>query len=664
MTEFEPVTQPHGDLVLAGPILRRATPQQINFWLATTHQVDIRVQLSPSGLPDRQHDLASSAPGVRCLRAAKHLYYYFISLDQAEPLPCDVPIEYLLALRVGASGDGTWLDHTHWAPDICYPGHQRPFFRLETHTHTVLHGSCRKPHHNGGDGLVAADTLLEQICSSTTGDEAGTSASLTSWPAVLVMSGDQIYADDVAGPMLSAIHALVAELGFVEESLANLDTGELDTSTDLYQAQTHYARADILPKLNRSQSVLEVMFQGVRKPVFTSVNADNHLITLAEILAMYLLVWSPASWTRIEWNAPAGLNAKQQTRYNKETPLIAEFVAGLGKVRRLLAHIPSAMIFDDHDITDDWNLNRQWEEAAYEHPFSARVIGNALIGYLINQAWGNRPELLDEAQFCEVQTLLEQPGTGQHDDFIEHLSALEQWDYRWPTDPPLVVLDTRTRRWRSEGSPNKPSGLLDWEAITDLQRQIRELDRVLLVSAAPIFGVKLIESIQALFTFFGKPLVVDSEYWLGHKGTASGMLNVFKHRKTPKTFVVLSGDVHYSFVYDVELRGRHGGPDIWQICSSGLRNEFPDGLLRYLDHMNRWLYSPRSPLNWFTRRRKMRVIPRKPQGTPHGRRVLNGSGIGVVELDDTGAPTRIMQLLAKDGTTVEFKRREEEARWD
>ena len=81
-----------------------------------------------------------------------------------------------------------------------------------------------------------------------------------------------------------------------------------------------------------------------------------------------------------------------------------------------------------------------------------------------------------------------------------------------------------------------------------------------------------------------------------------------------------------------------------------------------LDRSNRWLYSPRSPLNWFTRRRNMRVIPRKPEGAAAGRRLLNGSGIGLVEIDEAGAPWRIRELLA-DGRTVRFERRESESRW-
>jgi len=321
-----------------------------------------------------------------------------------------------------------------------------------------------------------------------------------------------------------------------------------------------------------------------------------------------------------------------------------------------------AMIFDDHDITDDWNLSREWEETAYGHDFSRRILGNALLAYLLNQGWGNRPEAFDETLLGAVAGSLSAPGAKVHEDCIRQLQCFEEWQYEWPTTPPLVVIDTRTRRWRSELAASQPSGLMDWEALTDLQHTLRDHTAVLLVSPAPIFGVKLIETIQRIFTWFGHPLMVDAENWMAHRGAAHAILNVFRHRRTPKNFVVLSGDVHYSFVYDVELRGRVRGPDIWQICSSGVRNAFPTRLLAVLDHLNRWLYSPRSPLNWFTRRRNMRVIPRKPEGARAGRRLLNGSGIGLVELDDEGAPWRIRELLA-DGRVVSFQREEAESRW-
>lgn len=59
----------------------------------------------------------------------------------------------------------------------------------------------------------------------------------------------------------------------------------------------------------------------------------------------------------------------------------------------------------------------------------------------------------------------------------------------------------------------------------------------------------------------------------------------------------------------------------------------------------------------------MRVVPRKHEEAARGRRLLNGSGIGLVELDAEGRPWRIRELLA-DGRTLAFVREEDFARWD
>lgn len=193
---------------------------------------------------------------------------------------------------------------------------------------------------------------------------------------------------------------------------------------------------------------------------------------------------------------------------------------------------------------------------------------------------------------------------------------------------------------------------MDWESLTDFQHEIMGEDAVVVVSPAPMFGVKLIEMIQRVFTFFGKPLLVDAENWMAHRGAASVLLNIFGHPRTPRHFVILSGDVHYSFAYDVRLRHKQNGPHVWQITSSGIKNEFPNALLEWLDRLNRWLFAPWSPLNWFTKRRRMWISPRLPEGREAGERLWNGAGIGDVRLDDEGAPTAIGQLDAGGGGTV------------
>ncbi|MGC3494860.1 alkaline phosphatase family protein, partial [Pseudomonas aeruginosa] len=79
--------------------------------------------------------------------------------------------------------------------------------------------------------------------------------------------------------------------------------------------------------------------------------------------------------------------------------------------------------------------------------------------------------------------------------------------------------------------------------------------------------------------WIGQPLLVDAENWMAQRGAASVMMNIFRHSRTPGNYLILSGDVHYSFVYDIRIRLRERGPRLWQITSSGIKYEFPRRLL-------------------------------------------------------------------------------------
>lgn len=620
-------------LVLVGPVLRRLEPQRLALWLVATQP------LRPTFVVDVPTITTTIACDV--VPIGKHAFVHLLDIRFDQPLPCNLAIEYDLLL-----GDGQGV--ATWAPHLLYPGQRRPSFVLRERLDQLLHGSCRKPHHPAADGLLCADRLLQQ-CQRP-----------QERPALLLMSGDQVYADDVAGPMLRAIHELIERLGLFHETLEGALVG---TSTELYRHPAcYYHRADLLPAQEGNETLRERFFGGKRKPIFSSSNADNHLVTFAEVMAMYLLVWSPAPWSLVRLDMPEGLNEKRQARYQQELPLIEAFAAGLGQVARVMAHLPCLMIFDDHDITDDWNLSAQWEETAYGHPFSRRIIGNALLGYLLCQGWGNDPDscraLVDQCKALSESTTqhhLDAPG---QDALIGQVLRFQGWQFNLPTTPPLLVLDTRTRRWRSESSLQKPSGLLDWEALCELQQALLDHPSAIVVSPAPIFGVKLIETVQRVFSWLGYPLLVDAENWMAHRGAAQVILNIFRHSRTPGHYVILSGDVHYSFVYEVLIRHRQHSPHLWQITSSGIKNEFPRRLLDVLDRLNRWLYSPRSPLNWFTKRRQMEVVPRTPSRSKAGERLWNGAGLGQVFFDEQGRPARVFQLSGDGGEATEFARRE------
>ncbi|HET8798593.1 MAG TPA: hypothetical protein VFO89_12955, partial [Thermoanaerobaculia bacterium] len=67
------------------------------------------------------------------------------------------------------------------------------------------------------------------------------------------------------------------------------------------------------------------------------------------------------------------------------------FVEGLPRVRRALANVATYMMFDDHEVTDDWNLNIEKARSLRNNPLARNVARNALIAYTLFQGWGNDP---------------------------------------------------------------------------------------------------------------------------------------------------------------------------------------------------------------------------------------------------------------------------------
>lgn len=86
-------------------------------------------------------------------------------------------------------------------------------------------------------------------------------------PAILFLTGDQIYADDVGLPLMPALMKLGQEITGWQESIPELEN-----------------LADI--PLSQRGKALEAANSG-----FTSGESENHLLTFGEYAAMYLAVW-------------------------------------------------------------------------------------------------------------------------------------------------------------------------------------------------------------------------------------------------------------------------------------------------------------------------------------------------------------------------------------
>lgn len=665
---MKPSTTSSLPLLLAGPILRKTTATEVVLWLATSSPLTGRAELhtqeiDDSGAAQDQPFYTSSLEEHDSIQVGTYAWITLIRL-QGE-FPTNTLLEYDIHTESGSLKE--------LAPHLVYNGKSRVEFKISTSADYILHGSCRNPHHPSKDSLVAADI---KIAKQTVAER----------PDMLMMSGDQIYADHVAGPTLDAIQQVIQLLGLVGESLpTDSQIKQINSSDALYNSEYHlYQRHHYLPHHTASESMLDKFFPSRGVPIFSSTDCENHLVTLSEFIAMYLLVWSPTLWQcvnrerLIESNFTQGgrkLTPTEQQQWRDESVIMDDFIAGLPQVQRLFAHIPTYMIFDDHDVTDDWNLTVGWEHAVDQNQFATQVIGNGLAAYWMCQGWGNKPESFDETFIEQAKQLfVDQPritkqthneaGNAEtthsvsniepdkHQAFIEMLSRFEEWHYTIDTSPKVIVLDTRTRRWRSESRMNKPSGLMDWEALIEFQHQLMNQDKVVIVSAAPMFGVKFIETLQKMATTIGKPLVIDAENWMAHPGSANTLISIFTHTKTPTNFVVLSGDVHYSFAYDIKLRYRRNSPNIYQITCSGIKNQFPAPLLKFCDVWDRLLYSPRSVLNYFTKRKRLKIEKRSPDNQTFYR-LSNRSAIGELRLDTDGKPQSIT-TLSGDGKVTRF----------
>lgn len=230
--------------VLAGPLLRRLEPGRLVLWLVGSQALALSLRLQ---LPGQTLDLELDATRCQVVPVGRQAFIHLIDVALADALPQDVTIGYDL-LITEAQGHPSGI--AQWAPHLMYANAQNPNFVLHSHIHQLMHGSCRKPHHCADEGLLCVDRLLA---------EAHTPAER---PALLMMSGDQVYADDVAGPMLRAIHQLIERLGLFGE---HLDGAVVDDSAKLYEhPASYYHRADLLPALKRNETLRERFFGGVK----------------------------------------------------------------------------------------------------------------------------------------------------------------------------------------------------------------------------------------------------------------------------------------------------------------------------------------------------------------------------------------------------------------
>ncbi|MDR8391882.1 alkaline phosphatase D family protein [Aliifodinibius sp. S!AR15-10] len=526
----------------------------------------------------------------------------------------------------------------------------------------IAQASCRKIHGHGLDALAHLDKVIKDNLTKP-----------DTRPQQLFLTGDQVYADDVPGATLRHLGALdgVGLITGAEGETVKVDNGNgaQEIEADIVSFPP-YLRKHLMSHFAgfssgsaHSHLVTFGEFCGLYLNYWSirswnikllkevqKIQADNKESVLQEVADSLLdseaveddpnmkvlftdefgerpdafdLVLTEDTRPIFEEDPPGEkFNAwleKIRAKLKNELREVAEFAKTLPEVSRVLANVPSYMIFDDHEVTDDWFLSKRWNNQVLSKPMGRDVIRNGLMAYAVFQDWGNVPgeyvpippqggdagDLSERTKFIrKIKEYCNVIANGLPRDNLRSdiIGPMEQmlgfgaepakvkWHYDVPTGPTKTfVLDTRTQR--TYDSLNSPPGLLGEDALRDqLPNTIPNGNApfTFVVSAAPVLGLACMEelvqpaaaSVVGIKSTTGKNpgllagmLKRDFEAWGFNPAAFEGLIERLSNLKK---VILLSGDVHYGFSSVLDYwKGSAAVPEarILQFTSSSLKNE-------------------------------------------------------------------------------------------
>ncbi|MEV4820823.1 alkaline phosphatase D family protein [Micromonospora sp. NPDC049274] len=317
---------------------------------------------------------------------------------------------------------------------------------------------------------------------------------------------------------------------------------------------------------------------------------------------------------------PKGAPADQVVSFDEYTKLYLESWRD-PEIRWLLSTVPSVMIFDDHEIIDDWNTSAAWRAEMREEPWWAERIGSGLASYWVYQHLGNLSpdEIAADPVFAKVAAAedatsvlrefghrVDQESDLAHD--TERWRAVQyQWSYALDLGRTrLVMLDNRCSRVLESGSRAMlPPG--EWSWFLDQAHGV--YDHLVVGASLPWLlpqGIHHIEAWNEKLADSRRPWVargaeklrraLDLEHWAAFRRSFEALGETFARIGTgtprqsgarvgagpayapPASISVLSGDVHHSYV----ARARFADPavvtPVHQLTCSPIHNQVPAGI--------------------------------------------------------------------------------------
>jgi phosphodiesterase/alkaline phosphatase D-like protein len=283
------------------------------------------------------------------------------------------------------------------------------------------------------------------------------------------------------------------------------------------------------------------------------------------------------------------------------------------EIRWILSTLPTAMIFDDHDIRDDWNTSAAWRRGVNEKPWWRDRIRAGLASYWVYQHLGNLSpaELISDPDYRRV---LAATGDSWH-----HLAELAdradaevdgdkglRFSYRWDLGRSrFIMVDSRNARILDSGDRK----MLGDREFSWLEAQIddglEDLDHLVLGSSLPWLLPPAIGDLQTVNeAAANRPgrrgqlaekvrQAADFEHWAAFLQSFLRLSELIKSTavrpvRGPATVTVLSGDVHHSYAARADVTGPSAAR-VHQLVCSPVHNYVP------------WFVKPVFKLSWSPR---------------------------------------------------------------
>ncbi|MFJ2741221.1 alkaline phosphatase D family protein [Streptomyces sp. NPDC087440] len=273
------------------------------------------------------------------------------------------------------------------------------------------------------------------------------------------------------------------------------------------------------------------------------------------------------------------------------------------EVRWLLSTVPTCMIFDDHDVIDDWNTSAAWVADMRATPWWRERILSGLMSYWVYQHLGNLSpaELAADEVYARVCAVPD--GTDVLRDFTARADqdpATVRWSYRRDFgNVRLLMVDTRAARVLKEGA----RAMLDEDEARWLAEQAlddsRPYDHLLIGTSLPWLLPPLIHDAEGWnaalasgvrgtrWARFAEDLRrrSDLEHWAAFPASFERMARLIAEAGSgpaaPATVCVLSGDVHHAYVAEPTAWPDDARPDtakVFQLTCSPVHNGIPSSI--------------------------------------------------------------------------------------